>query len=124
MNFTHYVEIKYIKILHKAFGVDPNYSDPINVKSAEMVAAGKTDGVVFYLPDHVTIIRNFTSLEAANEWLDFTTAHNENPIHDVAIATYNVKEGVFAYDVAVTDELVVSVTAERRALAESARTAA
>lgn len=96
MELTHSVQITYEKILHKSFDHAPDYSGPIRTKIAEMTAAGKTDGEIYYKADHVTIIRNFTDYEAASEWLLWITQYNEN-IHDVNMVEYKIMPVKFEY---------------------------
>lgn len=110
----------YDKILHKAFDNDPTYSDPVAAKAAEMASAGKTDGVVYYLPDHVTIVRNWSTMEAANEWCEFVYDHNSDPAKDVTVIRSIVEDGVFTYPDGM-DETARGT--ERAALAAAAKDA-
>jgi len=96
MELTHSVQITYEMILHKSFDHAPDYSGPIQTKIAEMTAAGKTDGVVHYLADHVSIIRNFTDYEAASEWILWVNQYNES-IHDVNIVDSKIIPEKFIY---------------------------
>jgi len=97
MELTHQVEIQYEMILHKQFNYAPEYSSPINAKIAEMVAAGKTDGRVYFLPDDVTITRNFTNVDAAMEWsgwiMDYNATHP-----DVSVVKFAILPEKFQYD--------------------------
>lgn len=81
MELTHSVIVTYEKILHKQFDYAPDYSAAIQAKVSEMQAAAKTDGTLYFLPDHVRVARNFTSLEAAMEWAawisDFNATHSD-----------------------------------------------
>ena len=79
LNLTHTTKVTYDNILPKLYERDPAYSSAVSAKIAEMVSSGKTDGETIYSTDDNTIYRNFTSAEAANEWLDWVYSHNENP---------------------------------------------
>jgi hypothetical protein len=96
MELTHSVEIQYEKILHKQFDYAPGYSGPINTKIAEMVASGKTDGKLYFLPDDVKVARNFNNLDSAMEWcswiVEYNTAHP-----DMVITKSQIRPEKFEY---------------------------
>jgi len=77
LNLTHTSKVTYDNIKPKLYDADPVYAAAVAAKIAEMVASGKTDGVIVYGADDNVIYRNFTSEAAAYEWLEWVYAHNE-----------------------------------------------
>lgn len=96
MELTHHVLLKYEAILHKQFNYAPSYAEPIQAKIAEMVAAGKTDGQLYFLSDDVTVARNFIDSESATEWANWIFDYNATH-PDVTILSFIVVSEKFQY---------------------------
>lgn len=103
MNLTHHTETVYEKILHKSFDNDLAYTAGLQTRIDQMVSEGKTDGIPVFSDDNLTIFRNFTSLEAANEWSEFVYEYNSDPAKNVTIVRSIVVEGAKYYQRTPTD---------------------